>query len=271
MEHRSRHSENRFIEIYGNGINYIYKTKNLIYHCTFFQILYDILRLDSVSPYINNSKKAQKDRLHFAQPCSSILKHFSMAELCAACYTGAITSLETWEQELRDFKDWLRDKDNSRGYLLNIEHADGNQTNCTFHNLSVMRQDLNREKDTITAQIKQPAILVSGYYDNEYRVRVCYHGRKCEDGNLGVQLLLRCDCAEDYVMCLKEIREIGIGYGAPIYGSQWLKSRPCPTKQNVGLSIEGQKELARIGRDYFVRYEQGIVCDLYQAVVKGSE
>lgn len=265
---RSSHSapgRNRFVEVYGNDINYIYKTKDIICHCTYNPMLYEILTCAKATPDIADGSS---DRIRFNQSRSDLLKHFTMAELCVACYVDAISSFATWEQELKDFKKWLQDRDHSRGSVFEIDHADSNQTNCTIYNLSIMPKEWNRDKRAITAIIRQPAMCVSGYYSNEYRIRVRYFGVRNVNGANGVVLCFRCTNAESYVACLQEIKDLCVGYGMPIYNTQNMSRRPCSTKVNVGLSIEGQKELAYFPQDSFTVYEPGIVKSQHQVLIK---
>ena len=230
---------NRKVCIIDGRINYIYFTHGKIAYCTYNPLLFEILNLRGISPTLDNK---HPDRIRFCMK-TGVLGHTFLSALCWACYHGKITSIETWQKELKKVVK------RQRNFRRQIDHADCNQLNCTVYNLSEMGRTTNRRKHAITAAIKEPAILYSGQYGNEYRISALWPNVKRIDGKVGVCINLKCRTAQDYVDCLADIRDIGAGYGRPLYCPDkefWKANNNSLTKLDVAESIRGQEVLATI-------------------------
>lgn len=236
---KTKPGENRKVVIMDDRINYLYLTGGKVAYCSNHPLLFEILNLKSVSPSLGEHVK-DKIQLRMQR---SVLSGTSLAVLCWACYHNKITSIETWQSELKQFCAW------KNNFKFQIDHADSNQLNCTIYNLSMMSGAANRKKFTLTAEVKEPAVLYSGRYGKEYRISVFWPNIKQTDGTVGVCLNLKCRNASDYIDCLKEIRDIGAGYGRPLYCPDkefWKANSNSLTKLDVTESIRGQEALATI-------------------------
>ena len=233
----SKHGTNRKIDIIDGRINYAYFTGGRIAYGTDDPLLFEILSLQGVSPTLDKT-----DKIRFTMGTGK-LRHARLSTLCWACYHGKIASIETWQIDLKKVITWQQNFD------FQIDHADSNQMNCTIYNLSMMSGFTNGRKHAITAAIKEPAILYSGQYGNEYRISALWPNVKRIDGKVGVCINLKCRTAQDYVDCLADIRDIGAGYGRPLYCPDkefWKANNNSLTKLDVAESIRGQEVLATI-------------------------
>ena len=254
---------NRIISSADGRIYYTYLTGEVTAYCTHYnKVLPEILQDKGLSPSLSSHVPGKiQFRKHNAPEIGGFC---SLAELCCACYYGKITSVENWTKELASFRRWMRN------LHLEIDHADGNQLNCTIYNLSIMRRWSNQSKSNITANIKQPIILYCGHYHNEYRAAVFFPGAKCASGKHGVELFLRFDTAKDFAHCLREIYELGNGDGKPLYmdDKEANKNRPCVALGDIATTIIYQERIAKMEKSQFCRCRAGEITRLFSKYVK---
>ena len=193
--------KNRRIEVIGGRINYTYITAGKIAYCSNIGYLLEILKDPCLSPSMS-SHVPDKIQLRKHKAVEIDGRCF-LHELCYACYSGWIKSVESWPKDLAKFRKYMST------HHYTIDHADGNQLNNTVYNLSMMRGSINHSKNDVTARIKMPTILFSGRYGKEYRIMVFFPGVKCASGKSGVEMRLRCKTAGDYRDCLREIQKLG--------------------------------------------------------------
>lgn len=222
----------------------MYFTSGNISYCTDVPFLKDILDDKSLSPSMGSHVDKIQLRKHNA---IEIGGYCTLHEVCLACYSGWIKSVETWTTDLAKFRKYMR----SHGY--SIDHADGNQMNNTIYNLSLMKSEINQSKNAVTAEIKLPTILFSGRFGKEYRIMVFFNGAH------GKPLKLRCKSAGDYRACLREIKVLGCGYGPPMFFPSdedrlAYDDRPCATfgtPDGTVRSIQYQEMMAEMpGREF---------------------
>ena len=222
-------------------------------------VLYDILSKCKPSVYF----VAGRILISFGTFRSKNRVRTGLSVLCAGCYYGHITSIETWREELIEFKHWLKDNN------LQVDHADSNKLNNTKPNLSIMPKRINEvEKRRKTAMFRGPVRFISGYYKGEYRVQFAYCTVK-HIGGCGVTINLLCKNAAEYAQCIEELLTMDTGYYPPLrIGKNYLfnKSYPCWALQNGGMnSIYGQSVLASMPRTMFAPYIQGSCPDMIRA------
>ena len=236
--------ENRRIEDIDGRINYTYITAGKIAYCSNIGHLMEILKDPCLSPSMSSHvpDKIQLRKHHAIEIRGRCYLH----ELCYACYSGWIKSVETWPKDLAKFRKYMS------AHHYTIDHADGNQLNNTVYNLSMMNSSINNSKNDVTARIKLPTILFSGRYGKEYRIMVFFPGVKTASGKHGVEMKLRCKTAKDYRDCLREIQKLGCGYGSPAYfplkgDKSAYDDRKCATNgvaDQTLYSIRGQESMA---------------------------
>ena len=241
---------NRRIEAVDGRINYMYFTAGVISYCTDVPYLKDILDDKSLSPSIG--EHVDKIQLR-KRAANEIGGYCTLHEICLACYSGWIKSVETWPADLAKFRKYMA------SHHYTIDHADGNQMNNTIYNLSLMKGSINRSKNSVTSNIKLPTIHFSGRFGKEYRIIVFFPGVKCKSGKHGVLLKIRCKSATAYKDCLREIQMLGCGYGAPVFfptdeDKYAYENRMCATSgtpDGTLYSIRYQERMARMeGRSF---------------------
>lgn len=253
---------NRIVLAADGRIYYTYIKGKVTAYCTHYSdVLLRILQSKCLSPSMSSHVPGKiQFRMHNAK---DIKGYTTLAELCCACYYGKITSVDNWVKELARFRCWMRNFD------LQIDHADGNQLNCTIYNLSIMKRQTNQSKNSITANIKQPTIMYCGYYGDEYRVAAFFPGIKDKSGERGVKMYLRFDTATDFSCCLREIHGLMGGYGKPIYmSSEEYRNRPCVAIGDTITTIFHQELLAKMDREYFRLCRVGQVKRMYSEAIK---
>ncbi len=254
--------ENRVIHVENGLIHYLYLTGRKMAFCTYDALLLKILSDIGLSPFLAG-RAHEKIRFH-KHSAKAIKGNCFLSELCAALYYGKIQSYETWIQDLAFFRRWMRN------FKLEIDHADGNQMNCTKYNLSIMSAENNNNKHDISTRIKQPVVCSSGYYDGEYRIFAYWPNVRRKSGAVGVYLNLRCRSAKDYKDSLFDIYNIGDGYGAPQYSTTeggWRDGRRSVTKADTGVSIALQELMGKTPSECFHLGKAGQVEKLFRDAV----
>ena len=253
---------NRIVLADDGRIYYTYITGKVTAYCTHYNdVLLKILQSKDLSPSMSSHVPG---KIQFRKRNAEDIKGYcTLAELCCACYYGKITSVENWVKELARFRCWMRNFD------LQIDHADGNQLNCTIYNLSIIKRRTNQSKNNITANIKQPTIMYCGYFGDEYRVAAFFPGIKNKSGECGVKLYLRFDTATDFSCCLREIHGLMGGYGKPIYMSHdEHRNRPCVAIEDTAMTILYQEQIAKMDREIFCLCRAGQVKRLYSEIIE---
>ena len=261
------HGKNRRVYTDGQGhIVYEYITAGLTAYCTYNEILYLILNDPGLSPFCDKSGMIR----FVLQKRNSEIRKCKLSLLCQACYDGRITSVDTWQKEYRQYRNWMNN------FKYQVDHADSNQLNCTRHNLSIMKRAINHSKNNITAIIKEPVVCYSGHYGDEYRIVAYWPNIKSKKKEqCGVTLKLKCRSASDYVSCMREIEDLESGYGKPIFyldengslkqvkTSGWKKHRPCVATESIKNSLYGQELMTWMFDCEFTPYKVGEIKALF--------
>ena len=240
----------------GDYTRYEYHHGEVTDYLTADEILFQILAFGSLSPFLDDGRIRLNDSHDNAK--------YRISDLAFACYNGYIKSFETWKSDMQVFLDWKH----SEGF--EIDHADSNPHNNTAFNLSLMDDNLNREKSSIVARFKLPMIVKTAYIENEYRVQAVWTGyyaivnlgnTQVKGGGGYFTLNFICSDANGFVDCLKTLSVIDTSWSYPAKeNGKWRDTdREC-WSSDIHNSLSAQKQLTAMSCDDFDIYPEGGLC-----------
>lgn len=233
----------------GRYIYYQLKADGMYDYATYHPVLYNILCLNELHPRRNKQK-----RLRFT--VSGEDGEFYISQLAYACYTGQVTSMETYKDEIRSFKE------KNKGY--HVDHVNGDINNQCRYNLALVTREENGKKLDITNFFSEPyfcrpVILANG----KYRVELGY----CTEWMTGQYYYVECNTHNDLTECIRSFYNLERAPGlCHIHGLTHSKSVPRDVykwrgsvKRIVSFeeSCRAYDLLSRLSTDELIIWEKG--------------
>lgn len=240
------------IRIKGNYMIYDFHCGDVVDYLTCNDTLYRILAQNGFSPFLDDGRIRFTDNRDNAK--------YRIADLALACYSGRITSFETWKDDIQKFLDYKH----SEGF--EVDHADCNSHNNTILNLSLMEGTLNRNKNSIVARFKLPVILSTAYIEDEYRIQVIWKNLYARgyfknitlDSPSYVTLNLLCEDEESFVDCLQRLSILETDWSYPAKeNGKWINSKYECWCSDIENSLRAQSILATMDREDFNVHHRG--------------
>ena len=260
-------SRTRIVDVREGRIEYTIKASGTKDYFSYDEILYRVLCSNILKPYRGKDGRSRVKVYNNGRD-----ENFLLYDVAMACYMGVVKE-DTFLEDMFEYRKHKIDRD------LVVDHADGNESNNTRYNISLMTRDTNDHKGIIVSRFRRPFIVVPCYVDGIYRVRfqVTTHmdvliaavnrflfqkGKGSIVGNPESTVVqsLYCDNEYDFFALLNCIADRNIRYaGIEVVqrqrtGRGWKKTSESCFLDDVLTSMQAQECLAKEPLHMFDRF-----------------
>lgn len=255
---RAACTNTRKVSVSNGIITFTLLHDNTKYYFTFNTVLLEILKTRKYYPFVTNGRL----RFTFTEDGNDIKVYAYDIAYC--CYMGIVSDPENIYVQMQNY---LCNKSKNK---LSIDHIDSNLQNNTMHNITLMTEKANSNKNNVMHRVKIPNEIGAVCVDGIYKVRIKYYCEKDDlnkifhkhcsiitPGSGEVIMRVKCYSASDFVECLRMLTTVNCEWCAPLKDKKgWRNNKNKSKLENVKTSLAIQKEIVSESNDLYDDYSK---------------